>query len=103
MTWTKGLVIIGIVVVTLVPLIAIARMHIQQRRQERVRFHPDRLIGEEFIGNFTEQSYQRLHWKTKRKGGTAYDGRGRPLPAKFFPVFVKLDEYTSAMKQNSGA
>lgn len=63
--------------------------------------HPEKGDGEVFLTNvgdhdrefhfFDEDDYQRIGWKTKRKGSIAYNVDGKPVNG-MKPVFVQRSE-----------
>ena len=54
--------------------------------------HPEIREGEFYLGNFTEDGYSKIGWKTKRRGVHAYDIDGDPIRCGTFPVFAKKSE-----------
>ena len=59
--------------------------------------HPELREGEVFLTNssFSHEDYQRIVWKTKRAGHTAYDVEGKVVK-NCFPVFVQTTELDKA-------
>ena len=55
--------------------------------------------GEMFLSNITEEDYQKIGWKTKRRGNIAYDKSGNIIIG-LFPVFVQKQEYDEGMEVN---
>jgi hypothetical protein len=53
--------------------------------------HPECYVDEEFIGNFSDNSYSACYYVTKRMGTQAYDSSGKKI-SFMFPVFVKKKE-----------
>lgn len=55
--------------------------------------HPELLVGEVLFTNATTNHFDKMIWRTKRIGVTAYDGRGNKLiHENWFPVFLKKSE-----------
>lgn len=59
--------------------------------------HPEQKSNELFFTNCNIIQFNKISYKTKRMGHTAYDGEGRPLDtANWFPVFVDENELKSS-------
>lgn len=60
------------------------------------KLHPECGVDEIYLGNFSEQKFQLVGWKTKRMGKIAYDIHGERVYSEgFFPVFVSRKEMES--------
>jgi len=53
--------------------------------------HPELMEGEIWVSNCSEDSYDKIGWKTKRRGEIAYDVNGKVV-REFFPVFIQASE-----------
>ncbi len=63
--------------------------------------HPELEAGEVLLGNFEEQNFPKVPWRTKRRGKVAYDAStGKPIADEYgigsFPVFVQGTELENA-------
>jgi hypothetical protein len=55
--------------------------------------HPERLDGEVYLGNFTDDVFgQFVPWKTKRLGTKAYDITGKRIGSDIYPGFASISE-----------
>ena len=59
--------------------------------------HPEIEEGEIFLGNSTEEDYQKIGWKTKRKANIAFDRSGNTIIG-LFPVFIQKREYDGSRR-----
>jgi hypothetical protein len=55
------------------------------------KHHPEQGVDEIYLGNFTNESYTQVSWKTKRRGKIAYDINGNIL-SELRPAFVLRQE-----------
>jgi hypothetical protein len=55
------------------------------------RRHPERQIGEVFIGNHATADFRKLPYATKRRGTAAYTSHGAIVPG-VLPTFARRDE-----------
>jgi hypothetical protein len=62
--------------------------------------HPELEEGEVFLTNATIDEFDKIGWKTKRRGEIAYDINNNPLSPinqpDLYPVFAKQSEIESA-------
>lgn len=59
--------------------------------------HLEKKDSEIFLGNFTQEQYEDVRWKTKRRGLTAFNLFGEVIePQETFPVFVSRRELEDA-------
>ena len=66
--------------------------------------HPELEDGEMFLSNTNEEGYQRIRWKTKRRGEVAYNIDGIIIDKQsinLFPVFVQKQEYDEGMEMKA--
>lgn len=54
--------------------------------------HPEMREGELFLINATWAGYERIRWKTKRRGLQAYTEQGEEVTG-YIPVFVQRKEF----------
>ena len=62
--------------------------------------HPDRLPDQVFIGNYTEEDFNKIEYTSKQLGSVAYrpDGRLCASDLNLCPVFVNRNEYRTGTK-----
>ncbi|MDP2676574.1 MAG: hypothetical protein Q8O83_02735 [bacterium] len=60
--------------------------------------HPEQTSEEVFLGNFGDDGWDDIGWKTKRQGSVAYDKNGAIIKTidRMFPVFAKRKELEEA-------
>ena len=65
-----------------------------KKEKTEIWIHPEQRKDEKFIVNANENAWEKIKWRTKRKGKKSFHiTTNEPLDSGLFPVFIKKQEY----------